>query len=124
MEAGEAWAVPAGQAVADSAAMRGRIEEMVRRIVAQFAPDRIMLFGPHARGSAGLESAVDLLVIKPVTGSIRAERLAIRVALRGLGVAKNVILVTPEEAERSRGMVGTVTRAAFREGKVVYERPG
>ena len=101
-----------------------KIEEMVRRIVAQFAPDKIVLFGSYACGLAGPDSDVDLLVIKPVTGSKRAERVAMRAALRGVGIAKDIILATPEEVERSRDMVGTLIRPALREGKVLYERAG
>ena len=29
-----------------------RIEEMVRRIVARFHPDKVILFGSHARGGS------------------------------------------------------------------------
>ena len=38
------------------------IQEMVRRIVRQFHPERVILFGSHARGDAGPDSDVDLLV--------------------------------------------------------------
>lgn len=37
------------------------IKEMVRRIVEQFQPEKIILFGSYARGTAGLNSDVDLL---------------------------------------------------------------
>ncbi len=36
---------------------------MVRRIVHRFRPERIILFGSHARGDAGPDSDVDLLVV-------------------------------------------------------------
>jgi predicted nucleotidyltransferase len=99
-----------------------KIQEMVRRIVVQFAPEKIVLFGSHARGNAGRDSDVDLLVIKPITGSRRQERLAMRVALRGMGLAKDILLVTPEEVETFRELPGTIIRSALREGKVLYER--
>jgi predicted nucleotidyltransferase len=102
--------------------VQDKIQEMVRRIVVQFAPEKIVLFGSHARGHAGPDSDVDLLVIKPVTGSRRQERLAMRVALRGMGVAKDILLVTPEEVETSRELPGTLIRSALREGKVLYEQ--
>ena len=35
---------------------------MVARIVRRFHPDRVILFGSHARGTAGPDSDVDLLV--------------------------------------------------------------
>jgi len=100
-----------------------KIQEMVQRIVAQFAPETIILFGSHARDNAGPDSDVDLLVIKPVTGSRRRERLAMRVALRGMGMAKDILLVTPEEVETYRELPGTIIRSALQEGRVLYERP-
>jgi len=44
-----------------------QIQEMVERIVRQFTPDKIILFGSHARGCAGPDSDVDLLIVMPVT---------------------------------------------------------
>lgn len=36
---------------------------MVERIVTNFHPDKILLFGSHARDDAGPDSDVDLLVV-------------------------------------------------------------
>ncbi|HSN74472.1 MAG TPA: nucleotidyltransferase domain-containing protein [Anaerolineae bacterium] len=96
------------------------IDAMVNRLVEQFAPEQIILFGSHARGTATAGSDVDLLVIMPVTGSKRAKQVEMRVALHDIRVPKDIILVTPEEAERHRNVVGTVVRPALREGKVLY----
>jgi predicted nucleotidyltransferase len=106
----------------DAIAVRGAIDEMVRRIVARFAPERIVLFGSHARGDAGPESDVDLLVVMEVEGSRRRKTAEVRRALSGLGVPKDLVVVTPEQFERGRDLVGTVVRPAVREGKVLYER--
>ncbi len=98
------------------------IAQMVRRIVAEFDPQKIILFGSYARGTAGPDSDVDLMVVMPVQGSRRQKRVAIRTVLNGMGLAKDVIVVTPEEVERYRDLVGTIIRPALREGKVLYER--
>lgn len=100
-----------------------KIQEMVRRIVKRFQPERIILFGSHARGTAGADSDVDLLVVMRVRGSKREQRLKIRAILSGIGVAKEVVVATLEEVERYRDLVGTIIRPALREGKVLYERP-
>jgi uncharacterized protein len=47
-----------------------------------------------------------------------------RVALYDIPVPKDIILVTPEEVERQRDVIGTIIRPALREGKVLYVRPG
>jgi uncharacterized protein len=39
------------------------IEEMVRLIADRFSPEKIILFGSHARGEAGRDSDIDLLVL-------------------------------------------------------------
>ena len=101
---------------------QGKIREMVRRIVVGFDPEKIILFGSFARGTADRDSDVDLLVVKPVSGSRRKERLAMREALRGVGLAKDIVLVTPEEVARYGNLPGTVLRPALREGRVLYER--
>ncbi|MSS73624.1 MAG: nucleotidyltransferase domain-containing protein [Candidatus Latescibacteria bacterium] len=105
-----------------AATTQGKIQEMVRRIVERFDPEKVILFGSHARGTAGPDSDVDLLVIKRVVGSKRKERLEIRAALRGIGLAKDVVLATPEEMEKYRDLVGTIIHPAMREGKVLYFR--
>lgn len=46
------------------------------RLVAQFAPERVIIFGSQARGTADHHSDVDLLVICPITGNRRAIRIA------------------------------------------------
>jgi predicted nucleotidyltransferase len=102
---------------------QGIIAEMVRRVVEGFNPHQIILFGSHARGTAGPDSDADLLVVMPLEGSRRKQAVEIRIALSGMGLAKAVIVVTPEEVEQYRDLVGTVIHPAMREGKVLYERP-
>ena len=95
---------------------------MVRRIVEQFHPDRVILFGSHARGTAGPDSDVDLLVVMPVAGSKREKQLEVRLALHEFKVSKDIIITTPEDFEWRKEIPGTVERPAAREGKVVYAR--
>ena len=96
------------------------IREMVRRIVRQFQPERIILFGSHARGEAGPDSDVDLLVVMPVEGSRREMAVRIGVALHDIPVPKDIIVTTPEEYEWRKEIVGTIERPATLEGKVLY----
>jgi len=98
------------------------IREMVQRIVEGFHPELIVLFGSHARGDAGPDSDVDLLVVMPVNGSKRDLTIEIRKALAGIGLAKDVVVATPEELARYRDLVGTIIYPAIHEGTVLYER--
>lgn len=98
------------------------IDRMVRRIVKQFDPDRIILLGSHARGSAGPDSDVDLLVIMPVSGSKREKQLEIRRALHTFRIPKDVLVTTPEEFAWRKDIPGTIERPAVLEGKILYAR--
>lgn len=98
------------------------VDEMVRRLVEQFDPEQIVLFGSQARGDARWDSDVDLLVIMPFTGSKREKQLELRLAVEGIMVPKDIILASPEEVARRRNIIGTLIRPALREGKVLYAR--
>ena len=99
-----------------------KIKEMVRRIVDRFHPEQILLFGSYARGDAGPDSDVDLLVVMPVSGSKRKMAVEIDLELAGSGLPKDIIVVTPEEVARTRDVAGTIIYPAVREGRVLYER--
>lgn len=98
------------------------LQELTRRLVDQFNPERIVLFGSHARGGADDRSDVDLLVICDLEGDRWELTLAMDRALRGLRLARDIIILTPEEFERDRVIPGTIARPASLEGKVLYDR--
>src|SRR5690349_9026849 len=100
--------------------VQATIAEMVRRIVERFHPDRIVLFGSHARGTPGPYSDVDLLVVMQPHGSKRRRAVEIYGLLAGMGVSKDVIVVTPEEFEAYRDAPGAVIRTAWQEGKILH----
>jgi predicted nucleotidyltransferase len=102
--------------------IRKAIREMTRRIVEEFHPERVILFGSHATGRAGPDSDVDLLVVMPVEGSKRQKQLEIRLALHDIRVPKDIIVSTPDEFEWRREIVGTIEEPAAREGNVLYAR--
>lgn len=99
-----------------------KIREMVERIVRRFAPDKIILFGSHARGDAGPDSDVDLLVVMPISGSKRRKAVEIGVALHDIRLPKDIIVTTPDEFEWRKDTIGTIEWPAWREGKVLYAR--
>jgi predicted nucleotidyltransferase len=97
------------------------IQEMVRRIVEGFHPEKIILFGSRARGNAGPDSDVDLLVVMN-TESGRQSDIEIRIALDAIGIPKDIIVITPDEFERRKNIVGSIAYPAHHEGRVLYDR--
>ena len=95
--------------------------EVRQRLVDGFAPNRIILFGSQARGTADDRSDVDILVVCSFEGKRRHLMLEMDRALRGLRLARDIMVLTPEEFERDRHIPGTIARPAWKEGKVLYE---
>jgi predicted nucleotidyltransferase len=98
------------------------LQEAVDRIVGGFHPNKIILFGSAARGEAGPDSDADLLVVMPVNGSKRQQAVQMDLALEGIPIPIDLIVVTPDDVEKHRDSLGTIIREAVMEGKVLYER--
>lgn len=96
---------------------------MVDRIAKRFRPLRIILFGSFARGEAGRDSDVDLLVILPAVENKRQAAIEMRRALADIPVPKDIVVTSPDEIAQRGDVIGTILRPALREGKVLYERP-
>src|SRR5713226_2533073 len=103
--------------------VRTHIDRMVKRIVKKFHPERVILFGSHARADAGPDSDVDLLVVMVFEGAPRDKELEIRLVLHDILVPKDVIVTRPEDFAWRKDVVGTIEWPAAREGKVLYAHP-
>jgi predicted nucleotidyltransferase len=97
------------------------IQTIVRQIVAAVDPEQVVLFGSAARGEMGPDSDLDFLVVKPCANRREVAQTIYR-NLRGIGVPKDIVVVTPEDVERDRDTIGYIIRPALREGRVVYAR--
>jgi predicted nucleotidyltransferase len=102
--------------------LKRTIKQMVGQIVERFQPEAVILFGSHARGTAGPDSDVDLLVVMQVAGSKREKQFEVRRTLSKFKLSKDIIVTTPEDFEWRKEIPGTIERPAAREGKVLYAR--
>ena len=98
-----------------------RLAEVVRRLVAAYEPLWIYLFGSVARGEAGPDSDYDLMLI--VSDDAPPERRRSRLAyeaLRGTGIAADVLVSTRSRFERRARVVASLPASVLREGKLVH----
>ncbi len=83
--------------VAKRITVQEQIDGLVKRIVKKFHPEQIIFFGSHARGEAGADSDIDLLLVLPFEGSKLEMDLVIRRAVGDWPIPFDLILSTPEE---------------------------
>jgi len=101
----------------------GLLEEITRRLVAEFRPEQIILFGSHAWGTPNEDSDVDLLVIvshsdeKPVQRAVRAQNCMDR-----LQIPADILVKTRTEIERYRHVRASLERKMLEQGRVLYGR--
>jgi predicted nucleotidyltransferase len=98
-----------------------QINKVSMRIVRDFKPQKIILFGSYANGTPTEESDLDLLVIKDSDSPSRLQNRKIRRILSDLRIPIDVIVKTPEEFQTYRDIIGTIIYPANKFGKVIYE---
>jgi len=98
------------------------LAEVVRRLVEVYHPLRIYLFGSAARGDAGPDSDYDISVVVPgeAPPELRSEQMAYR-ALRGTGVAADILVWTREDFEKQLHLKASLPSAIVEEGRLLYE---
>jgi predicted nucleotidyltransferase len=97
------------------------VQEVVRRILAAAAPDKIILFGSAATGGMTRDSDIDLLIVERDPGDRRKKSVRFREMLCGLGYPFDVIVISTEWFEESKGVIGGIAYPANKYGKVIYE---
>ena len=96
-------------------------KEVIRRLVDEFHPEKIYLFGSHAWGKPNADSDMDLLVIvssshqKPIQRAVRAQH-----SLRGVKVPVDVLVKTRKEFEQYAKVKASLEAQISREGKLMY----
>ena len=96
--------------------------EIVRRIVRLIHPEKIVLFGSHARGDSRLESDLDLLVIADSTEPRYRRAVPLYGALSDILVPMDILVYSPSEVKEWSNVRQAFITTAVREGKVIYEK--
>jgi predicted nucleotidyltransferase len=97
------------------------LQEMTRRLVAEFQPRQIYLFGSHAWGQPNEDSDVDLLVIVPDSDKSPLERgLQARRCLRDLHMPKDILVETQAEVDWASRVYASLESEILERGIRLY----
>jgi predicted nucleotidyltransferase len=98
-------------------------KELLDAVVAHFDPLRVILFGSRARGEAGVDSDIDLLVV--LDDAAPADKLGWRSAFEARKHFHRAVDIVPCRRswfEDKREVIGSLAHMATENGVVIYER--
>lgn len=99
------------------------LQEIAQRLVEQFQPEQIILFGSHAWGVPDPYSDVDLMVVVTDSDLSDYERAVLgHRCLSGIGVPKDIIVRTQAEFDFFRQVRASLEFKIAERGKVLYDR--
>ncbi len=99
------------------------IEEVKERLIKTYNPLAIYVFGSYAWGCPDEESDLDLLIVVENIAMSRHHALVEgHRALIGMGLSKDLILLTKEEFEKDSEDITTLHYKIKRRGKQIYAK--
>lgn len=98
------------------------LNEIVSRIREAADPERLVLFGSRARGTARADSDYDILVVKESDEPRYKRSASLYTRVADLPAEVEIVVYTPEEVHDWSQVPQAFVTTALREGRVLYER--
>jgi len=97
------------------------LQTATQRLVAEFQPEQIWLFGSHAWGTPHEGSDVDLMVVVPQSDERAIKRMQrAHRCLRGIGFPKDVLVPTRAEVDRYKHLRASLFHQVLAKGRKLY----
>ncbi|MEA3351149.1 MAG: nucleotidyltransferase domain-containing protein [Chloroflexota bacterium] len=98
-----------------------QIDAFRDRIVTEFQPEKIILFGSYAYGKPNKDSDVDILVVLPFEGKSAHKATEIIMAVGHPGFPVDLLARTPEKVKERISMGDFFMKEIFKQGESIYE---
>jgi predicted nucleotidyltransferase len=99
----------------------GLVDQVVRKIAGEFNPERIIIFGSAAKGEAGDQSDLDILVVMNTELPYYKRAPEVRRKLLEIPLAMDILVTTPEEFGVYKDDNRSFIKDIVRTGKIAYE---
>ena len=98
------------------------INRMVEKLVAEYAPQRIVLFGSYAYGNPGPDSDIDFLIIKETKERFIDRWVTVHHILTGThqSLPLEPLVLTPQELEKRLAIGDQFIAEILEKGEVLY----
>lgn len=101
-----------------------KIQQIVEKIVKEYQPEKIILFGSWAWGEPGLDSDVDLFIVKRTQKLTSEREQEVQEFLYPREMPLDVLIYTPEELQISINENHNLfIEDILRNGRVLYMKP-
>lgn len=97
------------------------VDETVKRLAEKYSPEKIIIFGSVAKGTADEYSDLDMLVIVKTDKQPYERAVPIYLAVAGVRIPKGIIVLTPEEFADSCNNEYSFASEIVQTGAVAYE---
>ena len=99
---------------------KSQVRKFVDRVSREFSPQRVILFGSHAKGAASGDSDVDLLVVMRTRKRPVQQALEIRQRI-SCPFPLDLLVRTPEDVKRRVDLHDFFITSILDEGEILYE---
>jgi predicted nucleotidyltransferase len=106
----------------DTTVSEEMIDQMVQKIVFQFDPLQVILFGSYATGNPTSDSDLDLFVVMASDLPRHKRSAKIRLLFPSAPCPMDILVYTPQEVERWSGVINHIVTNAITTGKLLYDR--
>ncbi len=98
------------------------VQAMVEKIVSDYAPQKVILYGSYAYGTPHRDSDIDLLIIKDTRERFLDRWVAVRHILSDATrtVPLETLVLTPEEVDRRLAVGDQFVAEILEKGEVLY----
>jgi predicted nucleotidyltransferase len=99
------------------------VHRLVEKLVSGYSPQKVILFGSYAYGTPGIDSDIDLLIIKDTQESFfeRLTRVRKVVSDTHKGIPFDPLVLIPDELETRLQAGDQFIDEILAKGRVVYE---
>ncbi len=101
--------------------MEKKIQEITDKIVREYQPEKIILFGSYAWGKPTKDSDVDIFIVKK-TDNTREMSQRINRSFFPRHIAMDFVVYTPEQMEKWKKLKEPFLSKIVNQGKTLYER--
>lgn len=98
------------------------VQRLVKKLVAEYAPQKVVLFGSYAGGTPRPDSDIDLLIIKETQERFFDRLFRVRQAISGThdGIPLDLIVLTPQELNARLEIGDQFIEEILERGRVLY----